>query len=522
MTNDGHYCPYDLVLSNMKKTVTATILTLLTFLSYGQNWQFFPLDNLRCYINPLQDTMYLQGIDFREYKNVNADTTIIDFGMFSRIYLIPKDWNVWPGPDYVQVPSGNSNIGNKAIVTPESTVLIFTESVDKKVQPDTLTLLHTSTIGANWTALNNSTLTIEAKLASVVPAGSGDSIKTISLHITHKPDRKSRNIDMKVSRLSGLLSFPSFYDLLENPSDLQRITPLQLLPYKEFTEEEFFRIKPGTELHYTDFDSDLHKLDGHWTFNGYEDSVAHFTVTQAGLKSYFIATMYPPYQKFSHSAQISETKKVVLPRKTGTHIVNHIPGKIRPISFYLDSSDAFETTTVPHYSLLCDRLKVTIQGEWYLKHLWTTIGDTAFYGITWDGEDFASNYLQNVGQIHTMDYTYGRYGGHRTEWDWKQIHIPGECEIAVNSWRLTSVQEVADAESAVTLYPNPASDYINVNSEHLINEVTAVSTTGIATPLEINNATINTAPLTNGTYVLIMKTDQGDTMRRLIVVLRGK
>ncbi|MBI1307091.1 MAG: hypothetical protein GC181_10860 [Bacteroidetes bacterium] len=127
--------------------------------AFAQNWNWFPPDSIRCFVNPLQDSLRVTGIDFRKYEKV-ADTTIIDLHTFPRV--LDTIWDFDPGPKVarptrIYLLSKNSNFGNHIIETPDVVVFVFSF---KDRDNDSLILYKNKPFGLNWKMFENDSLKI--------------------------------------------------------------------------------------------------------------------------------------------------------------------------------------------------------------------------------------------------------------------------------------------------------------------------------------------------------------------------
>ena len=68
------------------------------------------------------------------------------------------------------------------------------------------------------------------------------------------------------------------------------------------------------------------------------------------------------------------------------------------------------------------------------------------------------------------------------------------------------------------IYPNPVDDNLFIETESYIEEVTIYSLTGVMMYKEIdfNNHTINVSDFSCGVYIMKVRTDDGEVVRRFI------
>ncbi|MCB0822696.1 MAG: T9SS type A sorting domain-containing protein [Bacteroidales bacterium] len=100
------------------------------------------------------------------------------------------------------------------------------------------------------------------------------------------------------------------------------------------------------------------------------------------------------------------------------------------------------------------------------------------------------------------------------------VYDEGES-IPSNTWTVDVVTGVDELlEVATTVFPNPASDVVNVKSEFKINTISVYNYSGQMISFEIvNDKTyrINTSELNQGIYFLQINTDEGMISKRIIV-----
>ena len=79
----------------------------------------------------------------------------------------------------------------------------------------------------------------------------------------------------------------------------------------------------------------------------------------------------------------------------------------------------------------------------------------------------------------------------------------------------------AVADVALSMYPNPATDYVMVSSNYVINEIAVINALGQTVATYSGNAEnvqINTQDLAKGVYMISIKTAEGSAVKKLTVV----
>ena len=71
---------------------------------------------------------------------------------------------------------------------------------------------------------------------------------------------------------------------------------------------------------------------------------------------------------------------------------------------------------------------------------------------------------------------------------------------------------------SVQLFPNPATDHVQVSGSNAVLRATAMSTTGQAAALQINGNHMDTSTLAPGLYVVDLAFTDGTRMRTRLVV----
>ena len=79
----------------------------------------------------------------------------------------------------------------------------------------------------------------------------------------------------------------------------------------------------------------------------------------------------------------------------------------------------------------------------------------------------------------------------------------------------------AYVEKTVKVFPNPANDFVSVSSENNINKIEVFNLLGekiyVSEPQQ-TNYNIYTSDYTNGLYLIKIKTDKGETIKKINIV----
>ncbi|MCB9261859.1 MAG: T9SS type A sorting domain-containing protein [Flavobacteriales bacterium] len=480
-----------------KKVMRSLLKTILLWLSanlcFAQNWQMFPLDSLRVFVNEteqISNSRYsnlLSGIDFRDYQT-NEDTTIIDLARFARAKSSDISMN-----QYGWYYDGMSNFGSKIVTTPSKTTLIFTSKYGS--QKDSLIFLRTPEINNEWVVFNNSDLEINAKVMSK-HGQDGDSILTISLEVKSK-NRGIRNFLMEISKEKGLLKSPVFYDILMDSEDLSSLKEVDFIGYKEKTKKDFFFIEPGTEF----------QLNSLWETDGtrYELSVFNDTSKYIVYHHEHETKWHEQSQHyyFTYSDGYHGHTDFVQEADDST-IANPLPSQ----RFYKNDTAFHPSLFVNGYFTDCGKQVITKIAMPIKPYVWISEDSIVVNPEMMDLSSEWFDYMESVGLVrYYLDAMNSYYST-----DLGYAKFPNGCEMGEKHFRFTSVEN--RSLKTIDLYPNPTTDFINLDIEEKVNEIMAVSLDGRQTVLIFENDKIDVSKLESGIYVVEIKTDSG--------VLRGK
>lgn len=89
--------------------------------------------------------------------------------------------------------------------------------------------------------------------------------------------------------------------------------------------------------------------------------------------------------------------------------------------------------------------------------------------------------------------------------------------IWVDNINVTGVQSIEEEDMTISIYPNPATDVVSINSEKAINQIDVYDANGrlVTTYTNVNN-TINVKNLANGIYMLNVVTEEGIIVKKIV------
>ncbi|MCQ2198382.1 MAG: glycosyl hydrolase family 8 [Paludibacteraceae bacterium] len=93
-----------------------------------------------------------------------------------------------------------------------------------------------------------------------------------------------------------------------------------------------------------------------------------------------------------------------------------------------------------------------------------------------------------------------------------------DCQLyKVNISIIATSNEDVESEAAISIAPNPASSKFTVNSVAEIELIKVMDMSGRVL-LQTNNADVNVSNLSNGTYVVVVTTTEGDSVNKLMII----
>lgn len=479
---------------------------------FAQNWQMFPLDSMRVFINPIQqgsslpylDDNRITGIDFRDHSS-NGDTVFINLAEFTRLTPMPHYPHRIGGADAFFL-SGNSNFGHTIFYTPNSTNLVFKNTNPNPGYNDTLVFLNKFQQGKEWKVFDNQFISLDAKFTELHRLPDGDSTYNIELNYRNKGIADSAQFSMVVSKNFGLKSTIVFYDLIHWSEPKSLLPTVELQSYQEMTERDF--LKPRS------------KMVKHWSSAYYDGTPPpeseygseEFVSSHQNKLTYRITTVSTEWEFNSNSNQyekvVTEYSDSLDVREVDTlNVYNPIPGK-------RSHGHGIQT---PHHELggylLCNQ-QVLIFGhnDSYREEL---IDDTLFrYGQVTDRDYQHEEIMRGTGRINFMRI----YLSSDWHWDFKYLELNNHCILGEKLWRLTSIPTL-EGEPQIVVYPNPAQQTVHIGSKKKIKTVTLVNLNG-QTLLEESSLLSNKLKLPDlapGLYLLQINTESGSSVHRLSI-----
>ena len=125
------------------RTLVVFLTSILCLSGFAQNWDFFPLDSLRCYTVNQQNR--LMGIDVRDHENYKNDVSIYldSFSNFTEIdTLLPHTHS-----SIVYYRNGNSDYGNKIVNRGDSTIIYFLNEKNREQSRDRFIFINDQSLG---------------------------------------------------------------------------------------------------------------------------------------------------------------------------------------------------------------------------------------------------------------------------------------------------------------------------------------------------------------------------------------
>lgn len=370
------------------------LLSLLGSNAFGQNWQMFPPDSLRYYINPLQDSVYIQGIDYRQYKKY-SDTTEIDLGWFARLD------STSPGR-FIQTKTANSNFGRKVLETPEMTTIIFVESYDGSIKLGVLEFSKSRKQGFFWNVYENLNIKITGEIASTDIYNGEDSLCSILLQVTRKTDNYTRMFTMEYSKQRGLRRSLVLYDIISSYSKLLKVPEVLFHTYKEMSVEEFFAPEIGSEFHYLEGNSSSHSGFAKWVCTDVQNNIGQFLLTWEGVKYKSVQRLGAPVFDIKEVPfrlnNYDTIMRLFNPEQyeyaTKDSIINPIPSK-----FGSEKSHLINGGVVPRYSVVCGRLWLQRYSD--IMHFYFN-NDTTLYKPAGNFENWTNIFAQGFGLVDKL------------------------------------------------------------------------------------------------------------------------
>lgn len=474
----------------MRPLIFLGLSFLLMFNAKAQNWQWFPKDSLRVYINPTQQNERLTGIDFRDYL-IGGDTTDVNLNSFTRPDTLSdevlKNYSDYFFKGYVV--HGNSNFGNRILETPKSVRLLF-KNVEEGY--DTLLFYKNRPLTDSWLVFRNDSIQILAEVLSNLIID-GDSVSKINLHCEYLPTSLKTTFNLTVSKSLGLIESPVFLDILQYSNQLTQLKSVELSSFKEMTEFDFYRPKIGTVVETSGSrreDSD--KVDFHQ-----RDSCVGIESNRINwLSEQFTNTIGP-----GHYPYVSHHKDLLIERSYDTtKIYNPIPGKVATST--LDPLLRYGVEATLGGKFLCD---LYLTHPLYYTGSFEYLNDTIFEGFTVDPPLVSIDWhvLQHVGILRYNEIicTY--------------FNIPGGCEMGEQDFRFSSLNELS--HNQIKIYPNPTSNWIEIEGVAEVLQLEIVDYNGKTSVLRNDNGRYYLEDFANGLYFIRVETEDGWLHKQIVI-----
>jgi hypothetical protein len=482
-------------------------LSLLCSSAFAQDWQMFPPDSLRYYINPIQDSVYIQGVDYRQYIQYN-DTTEIDLGWFARFDTIDNEY-------LMQIKTANSNFGRKVFETDEVTNILFVDSYDGSIKLGELIFSKIRKPAYKWQVYENKDIQIIGKIASVRTYGVSDSVCNIVLDVTRKSDDYHRTFLMQYSKKWGLIQSPVLYDIVSAFDKLSDLAEVQFHTYKEIKVDEFFAPEVGSEFHFKDDNSYKQSVIGKWKCLAVNNNIGRFNLTLEGVKYKWVSPNPPApsttriserYRLNAKDLEMRLFNQIEYHFATDDSIANPIPSKFGYEKTYTNNN-----WVVPSCLVKCGKTWVFRDTD---MHYAGKYQDTSFFYFYRNSGLFLEAIAQGIGEVKKHQYSPGPRGQSHII-DYHYIKTGSGCEIAKAPWRLTSIPEIDTEE--LSIYPNPASTQITISTSKPILKVEAVNISGQHVRTHTDHNIIDVSQLKPGVYYLNIETKAGTFTKKLLI-----
>jgi len=95
-----------------------------------------------------------------------------------------------------------------------------------------------------------------------------------------------------------------------------------------------------------------------------------------------------------------------------------------------------------------------------------------------------------------------------------------ECEASSDTISLVITNLNEKENSGITIFPNPATNFVNIKSQHSINQISILNNLGqmvFEGDFESNSVQVNTSGFNKGIYIIQVKTLEGIVVRKLVI-----
>lgn len=99
--------------------------------------------------------------------------------------------------------------------------------------------------------------------------------------------------------------------------------------------------------------------------------------------------------------------------------------------------------------------------------------------------------------------------------NWGGNNFPGNA-FTIEGITELGTEEVLFDNSGITVYPNPTADFVTIKRNRKIESVSLFDVSGKKIPVKMVENTINLTSLVSGDYFLVLKTDNGDVVKKII------
>ncbi|MEG0925309.1 T9SS-dependent choice-of-anchor J family protein [Chryseobacterium sp.] len=126
------------------------------------------------------------------------------------------------------------------------------------------------------------------------------------------------------------------------------------------------------------------------------------------------------------------------------------------------------------------------------------------------------------------DATWHQYTYNLDAFNGQNVHIAIQCisqdqfGFGVDDFKVTTTGTLATSEvsktsaSAISVYPNPTTDVLNINSKEKVNNIEIYDISGRKVPAELNGDKVNVRNLNPGSYIINIETKAGKTTDKFI------
>lgn len=159
-------------------------------------------------------------------------------------------------------------------------------------------------------------------------------------------------------------------------------------------------------------------------------------------------------------------------------------------------------------SLICDSANTSIDSSWYNGRLMND------YFLNYGWEDYTYTWVVGCGQAY---YKYWYYSG--SKYRESLIYYKKGFEVWGTSVIVSTKNELVD-DRFIEVYPNPAKDYVNINSEietDILIEIYSITGANIkCLKLSKGTTNIDISDLAKGMYLIKIKSNSSQIYKKLI------